>query len=202
MTSRPANLASEDRAAINRTGRPILIVPGLRNSGPGHWQRHWLAELDHAVLVEQTDWDAPTLGDWVASLMQAIREHPGAILVGHSLGCALIAHLAQLRGHRGIGGALLVAPADVNRQGPAGKLLDGFSPVPLQRLAFQSTVAASENDPYVRLERAQEFARSWGAQFVNLGHAGHINVASGYGAWPEGQGLLRDLAEEAGPLPR
>jgi predicted alpha/beta hydrolase family esterase len=177
---------------------PVLIVPGLNNSEPAHWQSHWARGLDGAVWVDQTDWELPRLGDWVASLVQSIREHPGAILVGHSLGCALIAHVAQLRGNRGIGGALLVAPADVNRNGPAGKLLDGFSPMPQLRLSFPSIVVASETDPYVAIDRAEEFSRSWGSRFVNLGPAGHINVASGHGPWTEGLLLLQELREELG----
>ena len=179
---------------------PVLIVPGLNNSGATHWQSHWFERLDGAVWVDQTDWELPKLGDWVASLVQSIREHPGAILVGHSLGCALIAHVAQLRGNRGIGGALLVAPADVNRHGPAGKLLQGFSPMPQQRLGFPSIVVASETDPYVSIDRAEEFSRSWGSRFVNLGPAGHINVASGHGAWSEGLPLLEELREESGAV--
>lgn len=178
--------------------RPLLIVPGLRNSGPGHWQHHWLHDLPNAKLVDQADWDAPTLGDWVGSLVQSIRDNPGAILIGHSLGCALIAHVARLRGNKGIAGALLVAPADVNRQGPAGALLDGFSPIPLLRLPFASTVVASQTDPYVTLRRAERFADSWGSDFVNLGDAGHINIAAGYGAWTEGLIHLAALVDRAG----
>jgi predicted alpha/beta hydrolase family esterase len=170
---------------------PILIVPGLFDSGPDHWQSHWQRALPTAERVEQSDWQRPTLGDWTASLMEAVRRRPGAILVGHSLGCALIAHLAGIRGARGIAGALLVAPADVNRQGPAGRLLEGFSPLPRQRLPFPSLVVASRDDPYVEIDRARAFAQGWGAGFVDLGRAGHINVESGYGPWTSGQALLR-----------
>lgn len=174
-------------------GPPILIVPGLYNSGPDHWQSHWERDLPGAERVEQTDWERPALGDWTISLAEAVRQNPGAILVAHSLGCALVAHLAQVTGGRGIGGALLVAPADVNREGPVGRLLTGFSPIPRQRLPFPSTVVASRNDPYVEIERAQAFARGWGAKFIDLGQAGHINVASGHGPWIKGRALLADL---------
>jgi hypothetical protein len=190
-TTRPRPPAS---SGFDFGPHPLLIVPGLRNSGPGHWQRHWLRALRNAKLVDQTDWNTPTLGDWVGSLVQSIRDNPGAILIGHSLGCALVAHVARLRGNKGIAGALLVAPADVNRQGPAGALLEGFSPIPLLPLPFPSTVIASQTDPYVTLDRAEQFARSWGASFVNLGDAGHINVDAGYGDWPDGLAHLAALA--------
>jgi predicted alpha/beta hydrolase family esterase len=175
--------------------RPILIIPGLHDSAPDHWQSHWQRTLPNAARVEQSDWERPTLGDWVASLVESIRQHPGAVLVGHSLGCALVAHLARLRGARGIAGALLVAPADVNRDGPAGQLLRGFGPMPVQRLPFPSLVVASQNDPYVSYDHARLLAEAWGARFVDAGLAGHINVASGHGAWPEGLRLLEDLID-------
>ena len=172
---------------------PILIVPGLFNSGPAHWQSHWERALPNAVRVDQSDWERPTLGEWTASLAEAVRQNPGAVLVGHSLGCALIAHLAKVNGGRGIAGALMVAPAEVNANGAAGRLLEGFSPMPRQRLPFASTVAASHNDPFVEIERAEAFAQSWGSRFVDLGLAGHINVDSGHGPWIEGRALLDEL---------
>lgn len=193
------------RSPLKREPPPVLIIPGLNNSAPDHWQSHWQAALPNAHRVEQSDWDRPTLGEWVQSLVHAVRANPGAILVGHSLGCALIAHVAHLRGRRGIAGALLVASADVNRDGPAGRLLEGFGPMPRGRLPFPSTVVASRNDPYARFELSQAVARDWGAQFVDLGAAGHINVEAGYGPWREGQTLLDALidrpppAEQGGP---
>jgi predicted alpha/beta hydrolase family esterase len=160
-------------------GPPILIVPGLYNSGPDHWQSHWEREVPGAERVDQQTGSAPLLGDWTISLAEAVRQRPGAILVAHSLGCALVAHFAQVTGGRGVGGAMLVAPADVNREGPAGRLLVGFSPIPRQRLPFPSLVVASRDDPYVEIERAEAFARGWGSEFVDLGRAGHINVDVG-----------------------
>lgn len=173
--------------------RPLLIIPGLHDSTPGHWQRLWLDSLPGAIKVEQADWDRPRLGEWVAELVSAIRQHPGAVLVAHSLGCALVAHVARLRGGRDIAGAFLVAPAEVNKRSPASDLLEGFGPMPLQPLPFPSTVVASRNDPYVAFTRSETFAAAWGALFVDAGEAGHINVASGHGAWPEGLDLLVEL---------
>ena len=182
-----------DPAVFGEPPPPVLIVPGLFNSGPAHWQSHWQRTLPHAERVDQSDWERPTLGEWTAALAEAVRQRPGAILVGHSLGCAAIAHLAQVNGGRGIGGALMVAPAEVNAKGAAGRLLEGFSPMPRLRLPFPSTVVASRNDPYVAFDRAEAFARSWGSNVVDLGLAGHINVDSGHGPWSEGLALLDEL---------
>ncbi len=195
QTQDPTSPGRNRVAAAGAPRPPILIVPGLFNSGRGHWQSHWEQALEGATRVEQSDWVRPTLGEWTASLAEAVRRNPGAVLVGHSLGCALIGHLAQINGGRGIAGALLVAPAEVNTNGAAGRLLEGFSPMPQLRLPFPSTVAASQDDPYVEIERAEAFARSWGSRFVDLGRAGHVNGDSGHGPWPEGRLLLDELVE-------
>jgi predicted alpha/beta hydrolase family esterase len=41
--------------------------------------------------------------------------------------------------------------------------------------------------------RARQFAQAWGADYVEIGDAGHINGDAGYGPWPEGEQLLQDL---------
>ena len=88
---------------------------------------------------------------------------------------------------------MLVAPADVDRERPAERLLQGFAPMPCERLPFPSLVVASRTDPYVEIERARAFATGWGSHFADLGRAGHINVEAGYGAWRTGHRLLAGL---------
>jgi predicted alpha/beta hydrolase family esterase len=192
--------------ALGRTVKPrsghrssILMVPGLGGSGPTHWQTRWEQEIPEAERVDQSDWDRPALGEWTANLVDAIRRRPGALLVAHSLGCALVAHLAAVTGGRGVDGVLLVAPADVDGDTPAGKSLRGFAPMPRRRLPFPSLLVASRTDPFMTIERAEAFARSWGSVFTDIGDAGHINVDSGHGAWIEGRAYLNTLMDLARP---
>jgi predicted alpha/beta hydrolase family esterase len=42
----------------------------------------------------QSDWNRPVRSLWLEQLAVAVESAPGAILVGHSLGCLLIADLA------------------------------------------------------------------------------------------------------------
>jgi uncharacterized protein len=177
---------------------PILIVPGLGGSGPEHWQTHWERSYPRVQRVEQADWNRPVRADWLSRLTHALRDAPGAILVGHSLGCALIAHLAWRRPDLAIGGALLVAPADVDDDNRIPRDVRDFAPMPLARLPFRAVVVASTNDPYMGLERARTLAQAWGTRFVNAGACGHINVAAGFGPWPAGEELLADLMRETG----
>jgi uncharacterized protein len=170
-----------------------LIIPGLGNSGPEHWQTFFEQSGPNFFRIEQQEWDAPDCEDWVKTIDQQIRQFDPAsvVLIGHSLGCTTIAHWAARYKTR-IKGALLVAPSDIEQPVytfPA----TGFSPIPLLSLPFTSIVVASEDDPWVSLERAKLFASNWGSGFINIGKAGHINLAAGFGPWPQGLELLQQL---------
>lgn len=170
----------------------ILILPGLNGSGEKHWQTIWEKRYGFQ-RVEQRDWDMPVCDEWVTTLDQAVttRDAGQVILVGHSTACILVAFWAQ-RFSRKVKGALLVAPSDTEASSyPEGPV--GFTPMPLNRLPFPSITVTSVDDHYVTLARAELFAESWGSELVNVGKAGHINVAAGYGAWPEGLQYLRKL---------
>jgi len=91
-------------------------------------------------------------------------------------------------------GAFLVAPSDVEAPSYPPNAID-FEPMPLAPLPFPSIVVASTNDQYVSLDRAKAFASAWGSRLVVIGDAGHINGASGYGPWPEGEKLLLEFCD-------
>ncbi len=181
-----------------------LIIPGWTGSGPDHWQSHWEHELPRASRVEMPDWDTPRRADWVRALDTAVRstEEP-PILIAHSLGCVAVAHWAAISSQR-VRGALLVAPADLDREA-CPPVLREFAPLPRARLRFRSHVVASDDDPYTTLPRANQIASDWGSELTILHRAGHINTESGHGRWAEGHTLLRrfvdDLpVDEAGSL--
>lgn len=175
-----------------------LILPGLGDSGPEHWQSHWERQDPTCRRVIQAEWDAPRCADWVTTLGAAVDAAPGpVVLVAHSSSCALVAHWARDAASAALArvrGALLVAPSDPEGpnypEGPTG-----FGPVPLERLPFPSIVVASTDDVYVSASRARAYADAWRSTFVNAGAAGHINSASGLGAWPAGYALLTGLRE-------
>lgn len=175
----------------------VLLIPGLWNSGPEHWQSHWERERPDCRRVQQSDWETPRRVDWVGMLDRAIAESTGdVVLAAHSLGCATVAHWAATAGPSTSGkvrGALLVAPSDVEAPlYPEGT--EGFRPMPLERLAFPTIVVASRDDIWVHFARAESFARAWGSRFVDIGNRGHINSDSKLGSWPEGQALLSTLS--------
>lgn len=172
----------------------VLIVPGWNNSGPAHWQTLWEQEFPSLSRVQQREWANPEPDEWVATLHESVQvSRKPTILVAHSLGCVTVARWAAQ--HRSDGrtwpvvGALLVAPADVERP-EANRALRPFAPIARQRLPFTSHVVGSTNDRCCTEERARELARDWGAGFTLVENGGHINADSRVGAWPQGLALL------------
>ena len=170
----------------------ILIVPGLGNSGPQHWQSLW--EREHGFIrIGQKEWDTPVCSDWIETINKTIKSYDPltVIIVGHSLACSTIAFWAGKFNVK-IKGALLVGPSDTEAETyPAGTV--GFKPIPLMKLPFRSIVVASTNDFYVSIDRAALFAKCWGSELINIGNAGHINVNSGHGKWDQGIEILKEL---------
>jgi predicted alpha/beta hydrolase family esterase len=175
---------------------PLLILPGLGNSGPDHWQSHWERRDANTMRLNQQNWDSPACGDWLDTLQSFLEgADTRYVVVAHSSACALVAHLVHL--HPGlarqcIAGALLVSPSDPDGEHyPLGPT--GFGPMPIDRMPFPAIVIASDNDIYIRAGQARDFAAKWGARFAMLHNAGHVNVQSGHGEWLEGYELVQGL---------
>jgi len=121
------------------------------------------------------------------------------VIVAHSAGCIIVAHWA-LQTKRAVQGALLATPPDFQSPIPESyttiKALGdaGWLPVPRSRLPFRSIVAASRNDPLGRFKRVAALAFDWGAKLVDVGKVGHLNLASGYGDWPQAEDFIAQLS--------
>jgi predicted alpha/beta hydrolase family esterase len=173
-----------------------LIIPGWQGSPDNHWQSHWQHLLPNSARVEQDDWFLPERQEWVAALERSVRASSRpVVLIAHSLGCVTVAHWAAHASPellQRVAGALLVAPADVER--PAcPEPLRNFAPLPWQVLPFASVLVGSSNDPAATSERALSLANAWGATLTILKDVGHINVKSGHERWEEGFTFLYQL---------
>jgi predicted alpha/beta hydrolase family esterase len=187
---------AESMTMFNGRNPVILTVPGLNNSGPGHWQTIWEQTRGDTVRVELGMWSNPRRNPWVTRLDEAIRRAEGpVILAAHSLGAITAAWWGELAAQPWgdpVVGALLVAPPDVD-DADAREEVARFGPRPRTILPFPSIVVASEDDPYCSLQRAFDMARDWGSHFVNVGCAGHINDLADLGDWGAGLRLLDTL---------
>ncbi len=190
----PVSLPLPEASSAGASPR-LVIVPGWKGSGPGHWQSLWAERLPGAVRVEQADWLFPSRSALVGALSDLILSQLGpVVLAAHSLGSITVTHLPPEVAAR-VQGALLVAPADPERRGA----LTDFAPVPFQKLPYRSILVASTNDPYCPVRLAGAYARAWGSEFVRVPDAGHINVESGHGDWPLGLALLQSLSFVSAP---
>jgi predicted alpha/beta hydrolase family esterase len=169
-----------------------LLIPDPAGLTDGHWQSWW-AQIERDA--EMLDWSAasdPEQYDRAALVAASIIAHPGSVLVAHGAGCQIAARALATLAIPGVAAALLVAPAC--------RLHDKFSrlaSIVQDELSVPTTVVASRSDPWIDLEQAKSLASDWGAQFVDLGDAGHIDEASGFGPWPGGIGLRDDLIVRA-----
>jgi uncharacterized protein len=174
----------------------VLVVPGLHDSGPGHWQSRWQDLHPRFERVEQDRWDEPDLDTWSERLATVLRKSTmPVVVVAHSFGCLTTVHrigadaanATNAGAGRGvIAGALLVAPADPQKFGVAERLHRVQLPMP-------SIVIGSTNDPWMAGNRAAYWADCWGSDFFNAGPLGHINAESELGDWRFGQFCLQQL---------
>jgi predicted alpha/beta hydrolase family esterase len=168
-----------------------IIIPGIGNSGPAHWQSHWERTDLSAQRIRPASWDQPDCNDWIAALDDAVaRSEAPRFLIAHSLGCLLVAIWAARPSRARVDGALLVGVPDPDGPAFPAERAASFRKVPLQALPFPALMVASENDPYASLNYSRGRAREWGCDFVNAGALGHINEDSGLADWPQGAQLL------------
>ena len=174
-----------------------LIVPGLNNSGPKHWQSFWEKSLPNTTRVIQQSWDKPERAAWISTLDKTIQKLNGdTILVAHSLGVATTVMWLTQKALEGnipahIKGAFLVSPSDVDNV----PLIQSFAPMPLEKLPIPACVVASENDEFVSMERSKFFAAAWGIPLFNAGALGHINSDSDLGEWEQGRAFLKEFEQ-------
>ena len=163
----------------------LVTVPGLHGSEGAHWQ----------TCVEQADWDAPELAGWAQEVNDLLaRERGPFVLAAHSFGCLAVAHALQQRRHTAdVAGVLFVAPASPAKFAFAGNF-------DARRIGVPSIMIGSETDPWMPLAEARQLAQRLGSAFVNLGDAGHINTAAGFGPWPRAKYFVDTLVHCAAPL--
>ena len=149
----------------------VIIVPGLHDSGPGHWQTRWHRAHPAFFRVRQDDWANPDLARWSARVDQVRASDPRpALLVAHSFGCLAAVHsIAARRARR-------------RRRLPGGARRSGQirrgRPAAGDVAARPSLLIGSRDDPWMRADHAAAWARRWGSGLIDAGALGHINAES------------------------
>ena len=169
-----------------------VIVPGVGGSEHDHWQSWLQRQLKSCSRVQQQDWNKPVLHEWVEQFIKTVQAIQEPIqIVAHSFGClTTVAALAQHPElNQNIKNLVLVAPANPARFGDAGFARESQNDYQqyFQQLKLQvpTQMIISENDPWLNFQDALQLAKAWKIRPKNLGQVGHINVASGFGPFPE-----------------
>ncbi|MGE8558930.1 MAG: alpha/beta hydrolase [Acinetobacter sp.] len=169
-----------------------VIVPGVGGSEAAHWQSWLQRQLMSCSRVQQQDWNTPVLQNWIAEFVNTVAPIQGNIqIVAHSFGClTTVAALAQHPElNQKIKNLILVAPANPARFGEAGFARESRQDYQQYfhqlKILVPTSLLISENDPWLNFEDALQLAQAWKLNPINLGQVGHINVASGFGPFPE-----------------
>ena len=169
-----------------------IIVPGVGGSDYDHWQSWLQRQLMSCSRVHQQDWNLPVLREWVANFVKTVSQTEQPVqIVAHSFGC--LTTVSAINEHpelaKKIKKVILVAPANPSRFGDQGFAKDSLNDYTSYfhniKLKLQTEMIISENDPWLNFEDAKALAKSWNIRPINLGQVGHINVASGFGPFPE-----------------
>lgn len=169
-----------------------VIVPGVGGSEHDHWQSWLQRQLKSCSRVQQQDWNKPVLHEWIEQFVKTVQPIQEPIqIVAHSFGClTTVAALAQHPElNQKIKNLVLVAPANPARFGDAGFARDSQNDYQQYfhqlKLQVPTQMIISENDPWLNFQDALQLAKTWKIRPKNLGQVGHINVASGFGPFPE-----------------
>lgn len=167
----------------------LVFVPGIGNSGPGHWQSGWEGLFAGSVRISPASWTEPTLDDWIGAIERvADGGEKGAVFVCHSLGCLAFLHWAATTAKPWQGAFLVGIPDARGPNFPAAAA--GFEFLDTRVLTRPVLALASSDDPYDPKGLGVALAQRAGGAVIGLGARGHVNEASGLGDWQEGQALF------------
>jgi len=159
-------------------GEAVLIVPGYRGSGESHWQSWLHHELAGSRVLSGVSWHEPVLADWAGRVRDEITRAPAPLwIVAHSFGCLATVIAVEDR-PQNVAGVILAAPADPQRFHllGLGRVDDRRLTVktladvlPTRALGVPGVLVASENDPWMSLSDARQWAQAWDIGVVNAG---------------------------------
>lgn len=161
------------------------------------WLRSRLLALDKHVQVPTFPTpEGQSQENWLAAFESQVGElHGDMVLVGHSMGCGLLARLLE-QSTESIQASFFVA----GWSGLLGlpdfdPLIESFFVEPFDWSAIRARAGRTfcyhgANDPYVPLAMGQEFAHNLGQTAVVFDEGGHLNAEAGFTEFPE---LLEDI---------
>ncbi len=165
----------------------IFIIHGVGGTPEENWFPWLKTELEkhgHNVIIPQfPSPEGQTLENWL-TVLKNYEEFitPESIFIGHSLGVPFVLNVLEKHTAKA---AFLVA----GFVGLAGNKFDdsmktfsqkNFNWEKIKQNCKNFTIFHSDNDPYIKLEKAEELAGLLNVKVMLVPGAGHINQSAGY----------------------
>lgn len=179
----------------------VFLFHGAYGNPQGNWfswLKNELEKLGHIVIAPQ--FSTPknqSLTTWQNEFEKYRKDiDNNTIFIGHSLGCAFALNIIQKIDVK-IKACFLVAGFIDNLNDPRFDTINhsfykqGFDWQKIKRNCSEFYVYASENDPYVPIDRTQKVANNLKTKLILVKGAGHFTTKSGYKEFPL---LLKDIS--------
>ena len=168
-----------------QTQDKVLILHGWGGSDAPHWQAELACEIakDYGTvsfpLLDNCHF--PSKNRWIKQVKQILEDFKPDTVVCHSLANTLWFWLCQEE-IQTVQRLFMVSPPSLTTE---EKTIKTFFPceAPSELYAKEIHMIVSDNDPWVKMEEAQNIASHYNATFTSIQNAGHINADSGYGKW-------------------
>jgi len=163
----------------------VLILHGWGGSDYPHWQAKLASKLAcnykavYFPLLKNPHF--PSKNSWIEQLKNIMDDFKPTIVVCHSLANTLwFWYMSKFSANLDI--LYLVAVPSLNTK---ESTISTFFPAPKPKTlgAKRSFLIASSNDKWCETKEAKEIAKLYGAEYLELENAGHINADSGFGDW-------------------
>jgi len=151
------------------------------------WLKEKLEEMGHTVFAPEFPTpEDQTLDNWMKAFEYYLHLMDNdTIVVAHSLGPAFILSVLE-KVEEPIKAAFFVSPFIGSLKNPDFDRINKtfvhreFNWDKIKKNCAKFFVFHSDNDPYVPLEKAEEFAKNLGVEVILVKNAGHFNEKAGY----------------------
>lgn len=181
----------------------IFIIHGVEGHPEENWfpwLKHELEQLGHNVIVPQFPTpENQTLSHWLA-VLEEYKEllTTDTIFIGHSLGAPFVLNILEKHPAKA---AVLVAGFVGKAENQFDEGMKSFAQrtfdwETIKRNCSNFLIFHSDNDPYIKLEKAEQLATQLDIKINLVKNAGHFNTAAGYESFPL---LLEKMKEQILP---
>ena len=165
----------------------VIIVHGTGGSPEGNWfpwLKHELEKVGYKGFVPKFE---TIKNQFLENWLKTIKKYEkyldkNSIVVGHSLGVAFLLNIIEKLGNP-IKSAFFVSGflrLENNLEVNKSFTDRDFDWIKINKNCKNFCVFHSDNDPYIPLEKAKEFAKNLGTSIIVVKNAGHINQEAGY----------------------